>query len=446
MADVIQEGSAGRDLVALVQALAGRRGLIDAEVYAKSGRSRAFEIELRPEGDRVVSTAQRVGDRRECGWAMRYGAKRGWGFTSGSGAPPADPPLVRPRGGRLLLPQTPGPERPEGEPSPLISETRAQRGVTGLVDVLPPVAIARRLSLQDGAATSRLANNHGLSVDWQHRTGLVTLEEWLPGGATLRLYAVAEHADAALESAVESWPEVVTQAQGVRWVPPPGGGTEIPATGAAAPAEVERNESRRSSLILSPQAAAPLVGSALRLWRADGREATVASPVVQLCDAPDWPAGPLSAPVDGQGQALERRAVVHDGRLVATLADPETAVVRRGWRDLPQPGYQQPVLLPGAAGVDELIAGIDDGWWLPAPVEVPAAVSGSRPLVFLGRRIRRGAIDRSAPPRLLIVDVRPADFCRSIRELAGEIHFQPSSSGVLGLPAMRVVGVRVREC
>lgn len=443
--------------VGLAQDLAGRRGLTDVEVYAKRGRSRLFDLEQRPEGDRVVVVAQQVRDRWEQGWAMRYGGKRGWGFTTGSGAPPSDPPLTKPHSGRLLLPQTPGPRRPEPELEPLISETRAQRGIGGLSEALPPVAIGRRLKLQDGQATSGLANNHGLAVDWWHRTGLVSLEEWLPGGAVLRLHAVAQDAATALAEAVERWPQVVAQAQRVRWVPPPAARRQVEeeslatAGGAepaseARPASPDADRSRRSSLVLAPEAAASLVSTALHGWSAEARDDGVASPVVQICDAPDWPAGPMSSPVDGQGQPLTRRTVVHDGRLVAILADAEATVVRRGWRDLPSPGYQQPVVLPGSAGVEELIAGIEDGWWLPARVEVPVTVSGPHPLVFLGRPIRHGRIQSGAQPQLVSLDVRPGDFCQSIRELADEICFQPARSGILGLPAVRAEGVRVKEC
>lgn len=454
MAELTAEPPQPVDLLGLARGLAESRKLSDVEVYAKRGRSRLFALEQRPEGDRVATVAQQVRDRWETGWAMRYGGKRGWGFTAGSGDPPTDPPLVQPRGGRLLLPQTPGPQQAQPDLVPLISETRSQRGIGGLSAALPPVAIDRRLELQDGEATSRLANNHGLVVDWSHRTGLVSLEEWLPGGAVLRLHVVAQDAAAALAIAAGRWPQVVALAQRVRWLPPGpprAGGEGAAAEGDEGEADTDastavESPAQRSSLVLGPEAAASLVGSAFETWRHESRESAVASPVVQLCDAPDWLSGPLTSAVDGQGQPLERRAVVHDGRLVATLADAEAAVVRRGWRDLPAPGYQQPVVLPGAAGIDELVAGTDEGWWLPARIEVPAAVSGPRPLVFLGRPIRHGKVATSAPPQLVALDIRVVDFCRSIRELADEILFQPSPSGVVGLPAMRVEGVKVREC
>ncbi len=444
------DGLTPNELVDLARELASRHSLADAELYVKRGRSRLFALESRPWGDEVAQVESQVRDRYESGWALRYGGKRGWGFTSGTGDPPTDPPLARPRGGRLLLPQTPGPEHSPIELPQLLSETKALRGLAALSSALPPVAVNRRLEVQDGEAISRLANNHGLAVEWPHRTGLVSLEERLAGGAILRLYSVDVDAAAALEVAIREWVGIVTQAQRVRWSAPP---NQVSDPGVDAEADeleqvpsARRREARRASVLFSSAAASSLVGSALASWRREARGSDVASPVVQLCDAPDWPAGPMTAHVDGQGDLLARRSIVHGGTLVANLEDPETAIVRRGWRDLPARGYQQPVLLPGAAGEEELISGIEDGWWVLARVEVPAAANVPRPPIYLGRRIRERSIDRDTAPTLLEIRVRPGDFCRSIRELGNRISFHPIRDAILGLPAVRVEGVKVREC
>ena len=443
------------ELVDQAQGLADQRSLVDAELYTKRGRSRMFAVERRPLRDEIAQVASQVRDRYEHGWALRFGGKRGWGFSSGTGDPPEHPPLARPRSGRLLLPQTPGPSQPKAELPPLLSETGALRGMASLSASLPPVAINRRLEIQDGEAASQLANNHGLAVEWPHRTGLVSLEERLVGGAVLRLHAVDVDAATALESAAARWPAIIAHAQRVRWTASlsqdglprdPGADAEEDSDEVdAATATSESPEVRRSSVLFSAGAAASLIGRALTSWKGETRGTSIASPVVQLCDAPDWPAGPMTAPVDGQGAPLTRRSIVHRGVLVATLNDPETAIVRRGWRDIPTPGYQQPVLLPGAAAEEELIAGIEDGWWAAARIEVPATANTPRPAVYLARRVRAGAIDPDTAPALLEISLRPDDFCRSIRELGNSISFHPIRDAILGSPAVRVEGVKVRE-
>lgn len=453
MADLTPDPSNGRrDLSSLANRLAQRRRLADAEIYSKRGRSRMFAIEWRPRDSASDQVAHQVRDRHEVGWAIRYGNKRGWGFTAGSGEVPPDPALSPPQSGRLLLPQTPGPEPRTETQTALASETQALRGLKSIGDALPAPVIARRLELQDGEAVSVLANNHGVSTWWPHRTGLVSLEEWLPGGAVLRLHAVDRDAVGALEIAARDWPRIVSLAVRVRWSQPrfadglPAGSLDLDGAGDAeidVSARESTSHGERSSVVLTAHAAAPLIGAALASWRGEARDATVASPVVRLCDAPDWQRGPMSTPVDGQGDSAVRRTVVQGGRLVAALSDPEVAVVRRGWRDLPLPGYQQAVLLPGSAGIGELIAGVSRGWWLPARVEVPVAAKGSRQTVFLGRPILDGAIDHGSEPRLLPVHTDPVEFCRSIRELADEVSFQPARTGIIGVPALRVEGVRV---
>ena len=327
-------------------ALAARHGLSDVEVYRKAGRSRFFAAEWCPgEGD-DGAVSHHVRDRHEAGWAIRYGNKRGHGFVCGSGEPVESPALVAPRGGRLMLPQTPGPEPPVEPPSALISETQALRGLAGLSEALPAPLIERKLQLQDGRAASLLGNNHGLSATWFHRTSLLTLQESLRGGAVLRLTTAGVSAAEVLAIATRQWPSLVTQAYRVRWRPgavAPSGEREEPTvvdgdvsgspeTGTGRSPDGAA-EGERAGVVMTPDAAAVQVVDALFAWASATHGESVASPLVQVCDAPDWPESPLSATVDGEGELAVRRTLVLRGQLVAGLADAEVTIVRRGWKE-----------------------------------------------------------------------------------------------------------------
>ncbi len=422
-----------QDPVDLAQELARRERLTDVELYRKSGRSRVFVVETQRQAgeDQPVRIRQQARDRTESGWAIRYGNKRGSGFQSGTGELPAQPVLDRPHGYPLDLPQEVGDEVPIQESAALLTETIALRAVDRLSRVLPPPKIARRLEIQDGEAHSTLANNHGVFHRWHHRVGSILLEERLASGMVLRLSSVAADAASAVAEAEKSWLQPLVQASQVR-------GSDVS----------DQLTERVSAVVLAP-AAAPFLAAAMSSWfssASSDQPRLVANPVVQVSDAPDWPQGPLSVTVDGRGQPLQHRAIVADGEIQGSVwTDSDRPWVRHGWRDLPQPGFHQPIWMPGVAAVEELIAGVGEGWLLTAAVEVPVTASRARPMACIGVKIVDGQVAEGADARarVIVVQAEASEFCRGIRELAADLRFVPTGFGVLGIPAMRIEGLRL---
>ncbi|HET9226448.1 MAG TPA: hypothetical protein VFR31_07255, partial [Thermoanaerobaculia bacterium] len=139
-----------------------RRGLPDAEVFVKRGRSRRLEITPHTETS-VFSQEQ--------GWAVRAGDPRRSFFASGTGEPSADWPWPEPTGRPIRLPE-PGPVSamtPWNEPSdfdaPLLGEREGFKLLESLGRELAtelPGARLLRAALEDGSSESEILNSRGV--------------------------------------------------------------------------------------------------------------------------------------------------------------------------------------------------------------------------------------------------------------------------------------------
>jgi PmbA protein len=131
----------------------------------------------------------------------------------------------------------------------------------------------------------------------------------------------------------------------------------------------------------------------------------VASEAFALHDDGREPAGPASAPFDGEGVPRRRTALIEGGRLRSYLYDTYTAnregagstgsASRQSYRSLPGVSTSNLVVAPGLASMDELLAQAGDGVFVS---DVAGLHSGVNPVTGVfsvgasGRVIRDGAL------------------------------------------------------
>jgi TldD protein len=127
---------------------------------------------------------------------------------------------------------------------------------------------------------------------------------------------------------------------------------------------------------------------------------SVASPLVTLCDSGlseyyDGAGGTLQ--VDDEGVPAQRTVIIDEGRLVSFLHDRESAARfgvaptgnARAWEydDEPLIRMRNTYIAPGESTLDEMIAGIDDGYLLDGPANGQADSNGE--FMFGTREARR---------------------------------------------------------
>lgn len=140
----------------------------------------------------------------------------------------------------------------------------------------------------------------------------------------------------------------------------------------------------RLPVVFEPRAAAGLLRhlagaiggeavAAKRSFLKDRLGQAVFAPGVTILDDPLRPRGLASRPFDGEGMAAVPRALVEDGVLTGWLLDLATARrlglestghASRGGAALGSPGPTNLVLRPGTATPEELIAGIEEGFYV----------------------------------------------------------------------------------
>jgi PmbA protein len=174
--------------------------------------------------------------------------------------------------------------------------------------------------------------------------------------------------------------------------------------------------SRTCPVVLDPTVAASFVGliggglSARAVQRgrsplASRLEDVVASELFVLHDDGREPAGPSSAPFDGEGVPRRRTALIEEGRLRAYLYDAYTAnregvgstgsASRQSYRSLPSVATSNLVVAPGGRSLEQLLAEAGDGVFVN---DVAGLHSGVNPVTGVfsvgasGRMIREGAL------------------------------------------------------
>ena len=217
-------------------------------------------------------------------------------------------------------------------------------------------------------------------------------------------------------------------------------------------------ESRHCPVVLDAFVAASFVGfiggmlsaDAVQRGRslfADREGEEVAGPAFELLDDGTDPAGPASAPFDGEGSATRRTALVQDGRLLTFLFDARTArragrattaSARRGsYRSPPSVGPSNLVVSEGDADLAELLAEAGDGLYVTDVAGLHSGVnpvSGTFSVGASGRLIENG--EPGAPVRELTIASDLVTMLRGVTRVGAPARWVPLAGSVKTPPLL----------
>jgi len=301
-----------------------RRGLQEAEVLRKQGRSRRLVLDL---GSSSASFSQ------ERAWAVRAGSRRSSFFAAGSGELPdarpgaAGSPWPEPAGRPFRLPE-PEAAPPWSEPSdfaaPLLGESEGLRLLESLERELTAELPGSRLlhaALEDGASEGELANSRGQHVHFRRRLATLRLEAAGPGrpGVGAALYLAAREARRFHPKALAR--RLADRLSLVAGGAPPthsGGGS-----GAAGALGATGAGDRDHPLLLAPPVAVALLAALLpllvgpaaaaRLAPLRDRRGRVGSEQLTIVDDGRLAGGALECPVDGEGVPCREAVLIEAG-------------------------------------------------------------------------------------------------------------------------------------
>jgi predicted Zn-dependent protease len=455
-----------------------RRGLAEAEVLIKRGRSRRLEIGL---GHEVATFSQ------ERAWAVRASSRRASLFAAGSGdAPGADLARGR-RGGRVAArpagaapgaPEAPAaggiaaewPEAsgrpfrlpepaaapPWNEPSdlaaPLLGESEGLRLLESLGRELAAELPGARLlhaALEDGSSESELVNSRGLRVRFRRRLATLHLEAAGPGrpGGAASLYLAEREAR-------RFHPAILARRLADR----------LAVTAAGPPAVRGEAEGVGGTMLLAPAVAAALLAALLPLLvgpEAAARQAPlrdrrgrIGSAHLTIVDNGRLPGGALECPVDGEGVPTAEAVLVEAGiyrqpllawwQADGAAAGAATGCSRRpGWRDLPSPGPTHLYLRPEPrVAVAALLAEIRQGHYLLEPTGAARydAVADRFLLPVCGLAIAGGRA--TAPVAAACLCGSASALFKGLAGVGRDLSFLPLD-GMIGSPSLLVSGLEL---
>ena len=420
-----------------------RRGLPDAEVFAKRGRSRRLEITPFTESS-VFSQEQ--------GWAVRAGDPRRSFFASGTGEPSGDWPWPEPTGRPIRLPE-PAPVSGWNEPSdfdaPLLGEREGLKLLESLGRELAaelPGARLLKAALEDGSSESEVLNSRGVRARTRTRVATLHLEAAGPGrpSPTASVYLSAREARRFHPTALARRlaDRLAVSAQGA---PPDRDRGEL----LLAPPIVARLLCGLLPLLVGPRAGTLLAG--LR-----DRRGRIGSERLTLIDNGRLPGGVLEAPVDGEGVPTRETVLVEEGVFRQSLltwwqaeSHPGTGVPagctnRPGWRDLPLPGPTHLYLKPDPRiPVAALLGSMSQGYYL---IDVTGGGrfdlgAGTFALPVCGFAVEAGRA--SAPVARAWLCGGIGDLLQGIAGVGRDLTFHPLT-GMIGSPTILVNGLELR--
>jgi PmbA protein len=217
-------------------------------------------------------------------------------------------------------------------------------------------------------------------------------------------------------------------------------------------------ESRHCPVVLDAFVAASFVGFIGGMLSADavqrgrslfaGREGEeVAGPALELVDDATDPAGPGSAPFDGEGSATRRTPLIQDGRLLTYLFDVRTARradrattagARRGsYRSPPSVGSSNLVVSQGDADLAQLLAEAGDGLYVTDVAGLHSGVnpvSGTFSVGASGRLIENGEL--AAPVRELTIASDLVTMLRGVIRVGAPARWVPLAGSVKTPPLL----------
>lgn len=410
----------------------------EAEVYAKTGRSRTFVVE----GPRMTSTV-----RREEGWAVRAGDARRSFFYAATGTPRPDAPWPEADGEGLRLP-SPRPvarwTAPADLDAPLVGENDALallRGIGRALDTELPGARLIRAVLDDGSSEAQLLSSRSMAARTRQRVAILRLE------AGKRKLATRVHVEALAREARQLNPVALARRLADRLLVAERGETPV---------------RDRGEILLAPPAAARLLAGLMPLWigpSAVGQalgdlRGRLGGPPLTLIDNGRLPGGLVEAPVDGEGVTARGVRLVAEGvaqqPLLAWWQTPRQPGLASGcsnrpsWRDLPRPGPTHFFLTPSPeTSVADLVADLSRGYYL-LDAEGEPRIDSERDrfaLPVCGFSIERGHASGAVTGTELVGSIRA--LLRGILATARDLTFLPAGGGMVGAPTVLVRGLEL---
>ena len=216
--------------------------------------------------------------------------------------------------------------------------------------------------------------------------------------------------------------------------------------------------SRRCPVVLDAFVAASFAGFIGAMLSADavqrgrslfaGREGEeVAEAAFALTDDGRHPAGPASAPFDGEGAATRQTPLIEGGRLAGYLYDSRTArkdgrattanAGRGSYRSQPSVGTHNLIVEPGSGSLDDLVAQAGEGLYV---TEVSGLHSGVNPVSGTfsvgasGRLIEGGEL--GAPVREITIASDLVGMLKAVRAVGGQPRWIPLGGSVQAVPLL----------
>lgn len=473
----------------VLEALDGR-GLPQAEVYAKRGRSRS--VELTPRGTCASN-------HREEGWAVRAGDDRRSMMAAATGRPdPAGPPGGWPEADGDAL-ELPGPERvhspsrspwrmPSDLEAPLVGEREAVQLLALLGAALEeelPGARLLRATLTDGASEVEIANSLGVEAAYRTRAAHLRAEAAVPGSG--RGSGKGGGRGGVATAAIEM---VVREARNVE----PRAVARRLADRLVVGRDGRPPERDRVAMLLAPAVTIRLLEGLLPLFvgpqgtelsgRQEDRQGRFASSRLTVRDDGRLEGGALVAPADGEGMPTGEVTLVDGGvfrqpllswnqsrpSLRSGQSGPSGRGGRSGgdgsrsgrdrgpaergraigcarrpsWRDLPRPAPSHLYVAPAPeVSVRSLLTGLTRGVYL---LDADGAgrfdfEAGRFELPVLGFAVDGGSA--SHPIAGARVTGAIGALLRGIEGVGRDLSFLPAAGGLLGAPTLLVTGLEI---
>ena len=423
-----------------LEALSGL-GWEEAEVFAKRGRCRSFQVAAGQE----TSTL-----RQEEGWAARAGDRRRSFFFGATGTPDPGASWPEADGHGLRLPSArpvPRWSPPSSLDSPLIAEGEARglfEALARALDTELPGAKILQGHLEDGSSESWLLSTRDIAATVRQRAATLYVEAAQMRPTPKRISMTLLERDARRFS-----PPAIARRLADHLL--------IAHRGSA-----PRRD--RGEFLLAPEVVIDLLAALSSLWIGPGaaeaaaeledRRGRLASSAFTLVDDGRLPGGLMEAPVDGEGQPTRRVAMVDEGSFQQPLlawwqapSNPQQlsgCSLRASWRDLPAPGPTHLYLEPDSStSVVRLLESLRRGYYLLATEGGVKVEAGRLAVPVRGFAIDDGRPTGSVTGAWLTASI--PTFLTGILAAARDLSFQMRGSGVWGAPTLLVRGLELRH-